>query len=76
MYSGTDIHELKRTFGTSNEFLKSLGKHIYQRKDLYNEKSLDTVIQETKLLASCLFEENTQWGQQARDFHVIKSDSI
>lgn len=68
LYSGTDISKLKCTFGMSNEFLKSLGKNIDTCKDIYyDESSLDTLIRESKLLASCLYEENTQWGKQARD---------
>ncbi|KAL8121866.1 hypothetical protein AgCh_018560 [Apium graveolens] len=61
---GTEISELKCALGMSNEFLKSLGKNIYKCNDMYSEKSMDTLIPETKLLASCLYEENTQWGQQ------------
>lgn len=47
------------------EFLKSLGKNIDTCKDIYyDENSLDTLILESKLVASCLYEENTQWGKQ------------
>lgn len=69
------MYVLKRTLGMSNEFLKSLGTSIYKFKDMYNEKSMDTLIRETKLLASCLYEENTQWGQQARELLCHKLSS-
>jgi len=55
-----DIMELRRYFGPSNEFIKSLGWH-YKHSDHQNFSSL---MKETQFLASCAYENQTKWGKE------------
>ncbi|KAF8014479.1 hypothetical protein BT93_H0324 [Corymbia citriodora subsp. variegata] len=58
----TNLIDLKATFGHSNEFIKQR-----QRSDKLNKNILDdpgAVCRETKLLASCHYENGTKWGQE------------
>ncbi|KAI3504190.1 hypothetical protein L1887_32735 [Cichorium endivia] len=51
-----NIKELKESFGSSNEFIKSL----HQK----NNANFDELLQETKLLSSCGYENDTKWGKE------------
>jgi cellulose synthase/poly-beta-1,6-N-acetylglucosamine synthase-like glycosyltransferase len=57
---GGDIMELRRYFGPSNEFIKSLGWH-YKHSDHQHFSSL---MKETQFLASCAYENQTKWGKE------------
>ncbi|KAJ0775682.1 putative cellulose synthase (UDP-forming) [Helianthus annuus] len=57
--------EVKQCFGSSNEFIRSLFKK-YNAKVLDCEKDLfDESLQEAKHLASCAYEDDTKWGNEA-----------
>ncbi|XP_021749406.1 cellulose synthase-like protein E1 [Chenopodium quinoa] len=61
---GNDIKELKAIFGPSNEFLKSLGKNC-KPNAIKEKKQISSVfLQEAQSLASCSYEESTQWGKK------------
>ena len=54
--------ELKRHFGPSNEFIKSLLQ--YKKPSAANDRdSSDTLLQEAKFLASCTYGSRTKWGE-------------
>ncbi|KAJ0803197.1 hypothetical protein HanPI659440_Chr03g0137181 [Helianthus annuus] len=60
-----NLKEVKQCFGSSNEFIRSLYKK-YNAKVLDCEKDLfDESVQETKHLASCEYENDTKWGNEA-----------
>ncbi|EXB55544.1 Cellulose synthase-like protein G2 [Morus notabilis] len=60
---GADPMELKKYFGPSNEFIKSLFQHtksyVVNGKDSSNE-----LLQEAKFLASCTYGDQTKWGEE------------
>ncbi|XP_021765961.1 cellulose synthase-like protein G2 [Chenopodium quinoa] len=60
---GNDIKELKETFGPSNEFLKSLVKSC-KPNAIKEEQISSDYLQEAQSLASCTYEESTQWGKK------------
>lgn len=62
LYSISMQEELKNSFGPSNEFLKSLRLDYKPSRD--DNDSLSTLLQESKLLASCTFESNSKWGEK------------
>ncbi|XP_062079995.1 cellulose synthase A catalytic subunit 9 [UDP-forming]-like [Humulus lupulus] len=61
---GADPIELKKYFGPSNEFIKSLVNHkkpnVANIRDSSNSNAL---LQEAKFLASCTYGSETKWGQ-------------
>lgn len=61
-----NLKELKESFGSSNEFIKSL----HQK----NNENFDELLQETKLLSSCGYENDTKWGKEVgfRYFSVVE----
>ncbi|KAK0606789.1 hypothetical protein LWI29_004421 [Acer saccharum] len=63
MHKGVDLTELKNYFGTSNELLKSL--RVDYRPSIYGIDSSSTLLQEAKVLASCAYENNSKWGEEA-----------
>ncbi|KAK3043453.1 hypothetical protein RJ639_002032, partial [Escallonia herrerae] len=69
---GNDVIELEHTFGLSEDFIKSLGQ-----KDKANVTSLgdssSKVLQETLQLASCAYENQTKWGEEASSYIGIKT---
>ncbi|KAF6148931.1 hypothetical protein GIB67_028768 [Kingdonia uniflora] len=66
LYSGPeqrkdiDLHQLKANFGSSNKLISSLQQDV-NTDDLSNGDSLH----EAQVLASCTYENDTQWGKQA-----------
>ncbi|KAF8388200.1 hypothetical protein HHK36_026866 [Tetracentron sinense] len=54
----------EKCFGSSNKFISSLRKS-YKHNAMENGQSSDALLQEAHLLASCAFETDTQWGQEA-----------
>ncbi|KAL3506069.1 hypothetical protein ACH5RR_031451 [Cinchona calisaya] len=68
-----DVSELRNKFGPSNEFVKSLHqKNIISV--LSNEEFSNTLQKEIQFLASCKYENKTQWGKEAsfRYFSVVE----
>ncbi|KAJ4722628.1 Cellulose synthase [Melia azedarach] len=59
---GMDLKERKNSCGPSNEFRKSLDVDYEPSIDVSD--SSNTLMQETKLLASCSYEKNSKWGEK------------
>ncbi|KAF3972584.1 hypothetical protein ACB098_02G079000 [Castanea mollissima] len=55
-----DLEELKQSFGSSNELIKSLLGN-YKSNALNVQHRL---LEETQLLASCTYEKDTKWGKE------------
>ncbi|GMN46343.1 hypothetical protein TIFTF001_015526 [Ficus carica] len=65
---GADPIELKKYFGPSNEFIKSLFQHT--KPNLINGKdSSNELLQEAKFLASCTYGDQTKWGEEVGFLH-------
>ncbi|KAB1219131.1 Cellulose synthase-like protein E6 [Morella rubra] len=62
MQEDTDLKELKQSFGSSNELIKSLRQNF--KPNAINDQHI--LRQETQLLASCTYENDTKWGKEAR----------
>ncbi|GMN53482.1 hypothetical protein TIFTF001_022617 [Ficus carica] len=65
-----DPMELKKYFGPSNEFIKSLSQHtksniLINGKDSSNE----LLLQEAEFLASCTYGDQTKWGEEVGFLH-------
>ncbi|XP_022722744.1 cellulose synthase-like protein E6 [Durio zibethinus] len=58
---GIDLSVLKRSFGESNEFIKTLCQH-YNPTLLNGRESSSMLLEEVKVLASCSYENQTTWG--------------
>ena len=66
-----DILKLRESFGPSNEFIRSLGQN-YKPSVSKDGNSLSTIqLQETQLLASCSYENQTKWGKEASRINEI-----
>ncbi|KAL5848984.1 hypothetical protein ACOSQ4_006997 [Xanthoceras sorbifolium] len=63
IHKGVDPTELKSSFGTSYELLKSLRVHNIPRID--SRVFSSPLLQEAKVLASCAYENNSKWGEEA-----------
>ncbi|KAL0376740.1 UNVERIFIED_CONTAM: Cellulose synthase-like protein G2 [Sesamum calycinum] len=59
-----DLNQLKKTFGSSNEFIKSLYKS-YKPQLPENRKPSAELQKELQLLASCTYDNGTDWGEEA-----------
>ncbi|KAG7996831.1 hypothetical protein I3843_01G181200 [Carya illinoinensis] len=55
-----DLEELKQSFGSSNELIKSV-RRIYESNLMDDQDGLQKV---TQLLASCSYETDTKWGKE------------
>lgn len=66
-----DMVELKKCFGSSKEFIKSVYK-----KYKPNYPSDDVSHKELQLLASCSYDEVTQWGKQVNNARCIACNSF
>ena len=55
-----DLNQLNEYYGSSNEFIKS----IY-RSYKPNFPSTESLQNEVQLLASCSYDKDTKWGQEA-----------
>ncbi|KAG9152052.1 hypothetical protein Leryth_025875 [Lithospermum erythrorhizon] len=53
----------KKSFGTSNEFLMSLSSNLNHRVPMKEDLN-DRFLSEAKIVASCFYEEDTQWGKK------------
>ncbi|XP_059291167.1 cellulose synthase-like protein G2 isoform X1 [Lycium ferocissimum] len=56
-HKAMDLSEMKKCFGSSNEFLNTL-------TSTKHKEFADNKIQEAKILASCTYEQDSQWGEQ------------
>ncbi|KAI8009677.1 Cellulose synthase-like protein G2 [Camellia lanceoleosa] len=61
MKEDVDIMKCKRYFGSSNDFIKSLGQHY---KPNHSDFSNAMLFKETQILASCDYENQTKWGKE------------
>lgn len=63
-----NLKELKQSFGSSNEFIRSLQKKVNANVKLGKDQInlSEELLQETKLLASCGYENDTKWGKDVR----------
>ncbi|KAI3469715.1 hypothetical protein Pfo_026378 [Paulownia fortunei] len=60
-----DLIQLKKCFGSSNEFIKSIYRN-YKPNYPINRKFSDNAFQkEFQLLASCSYDNDTKWGKEA-----------
>lgn len=60
---GNNLAKLKDCFGSSNEFIKSIGQ-IHKPKAIKDIELSSTLLQEAQFLASCNYEKGTKWGEQ------------
>lgn len=60
---GNNLAKLKDCFGSSNEFIKSIGQ-IHKPKTIKDIELSSTLLQEAQFLASCNYEKGTKWGEQ------------
>ncbi|GMN53480.1 hypothetical protein TIFTF001_022613 [Ficus carica] len=72
---GADPMELKKYFGPSNEFIKSLFQHaksnLIHGKDSFNE-----LLQEAEFLASCTYGDQTKWGEEVGFLHYSVAEDF
>ncbi|KAA8527737.1 hypothetical protein F0562_035394 [Nyssa sinensis] len=70
-----DIKELKQTFGSSNEFVKSVNPKY--RPDIINGEECSKVFQqEAQFLASCTYEKHTKWGEEVGFLYCLVEDYL
>lgn len=66
IYNGNDIiKEARNIFGLSNELIKSLKQQNDMPNEIKHRELCSIPVQEAQFLASCTYEENTKWGQEA-----------
>lgn len=71
-----DIGELKKSFGASNEFIKSLNPNFKPQLSEDRRPSA-TLEKELQLLASCTYDDGTEWGQEVGYIYfTVVEDSI
>lgn len=71
--SDIDLNQLKKSFGSSNEFIKSIHQN-YGRPQLGDEDrgrrpSVFVLQEELQLLASCSYDIDTEWGNEASIYY-------
>lgn len=58
-----NLMELRQSFGSSNEFIRSL--HEKYKPNVTNKKDLtNALLKDSHHLASCVYENNTKWGKE------------
>ena len=62
--TGIELMTLKRSFGSSNEFIKAL-RQDYKPSFINDGESSSMLLEEAKFLASCSYENQTTWGTKA-----------
>ncbi|KAL0457056.1 UNVERIFIED_CONTAM: Cellulose synthase A catalytic subunit [UDP-forming] [Sesamum latifolium] len=62
-----DLNKLKKSFGSSNEFIKSLYKS-YKPQLPEDRKPSAELQKELQLLASCTYDNGTDWGEEASTY--------
>ncbi|KAI7980358.1 Cellulose synthase-like protein G2 [Camellia lanceoleosa] len=61
MEEDVDIIKLKESLGSSNDFIKSLGRYYKpNHSDIWSKM----LVKETQILASCAYENQTKWGKE------------
>ncbi|GAV91107.1 Cellulose_synt domain-containing protein, partial [Cephalotus follicularis] len=60
---GIDLTKIRSSFGLSNDFIRSLDRN-YKPGIIDGNQCPSTVLQETEVLASCAYENHTQWGEE------------
>ncbi|XP_011091160.1 cellulose synthase-like protein G2 [Sesamum indicum] len=68
-----DLNQLKKSFGSSNEFIKSIYKNY--KPLLPEDRNPSAALEkELQLLASCTYDNGTQWGEEVgyRYFSVVE----
>ncbi|XP_011091169.2 cellulose synthase-like protein E1 isoform X1 [Sesamum indicum] len=68
-----DLNQLKKTFGSSNEFINSLYKSYIPQLPEHRKPSAE-LQKELQLLASCTYDNGTDWGEEVgyRYFTVVE----
>ncbi|XP_019259227.1 PREDICTED: probable cellulose synthase A catalytic subunit 6 [UDP-forming] isoform X2 [Nicotiana attenuata] len=75
IHKDMDISELKKCFGSSNEFLNTLTSTNHKQNGSGIKEFADNKIQEAKILASCTYEMDSQWGNQIGFlYHSVTED--
>lgn len=69
-----DLNQLKKSFGSSNEFIKSIYKD-YKPSTSREEKVSDALQKEIQLLASCSYDTDTEWGTKASCYCLILKEN-
>ncbi|XP_022723147.1 cellulose synthase-like protein G2 isoform X1 [Durio zibethinus] len=59
-----DPIQLKQYLGPSNELVKSLHRSNHHNSANNNDLPISRLLEETRFLASCTYETETQWGKQ------------
>ena len=62
----TNVSQLRKIFGPSNEFIKSLNRKIKSNIIKDEARCSSALLQESQCLASLSYENDTQWGKEAR----------
>ncbi|CAK7327208.1 unnamed protein product [Dovyalis caffra] len=70
LQEGSELEELKKAFGPSNELIKSLKISGI----ISGGESSSTFLQETKFLASSTYEDHTTWGKEARSLRNMRNE--
>ncbi|KAL0348969.1 UNVERIFIED_CONTAM: Cellulose synthase-like protein E2 [Sesamum angustifolium] len=65
-----DLNKLKKSFGSSNEFIKSLYKS-YKPQLPEDRKPSAELQKELQLLASCTYDNGTDWGEEASGLQIF-----
>ncbi|KAL7220162.1 hypothetical protein ACSBR2_013096 [Camellia fascicularis] len=69
MSEDVDIMKHKQYFGSSNDFIKSLGRHYKPNHCNFLNAML---FKETLFLASCAYENQTKWGKEANLLFIFE----
>ncbi|XP_027165343.1 cellulose synthase-like protein G1 [Coffea eugenioides] len=70
----TNVGQLRKIFGPSNEFIKSLNRKIKSNIIKDEARFSSALLQESQCLASLSYERDTQWGKEVgfRYFSVVE----
>lgn len=72
IFVDVDLNQLKKCFGSSNEFIKSIYRN-YKPYSPNNRMLADNELQkELQLLASCSYENGTKWGKEVSPVIILK----
>ncbi|KAG8370356.1 hypothetical protein BUALT_Bualt14G0108400 [Buddleja alternifolia] len=70
--SDVDLNQLRKSFGPSNELIKSIYKN-YKPELLTDGKLSGALRKEVQLLASCDYDNQSEWGKEARKISFLQS---
>ncbi|KAF8392243.1 hypothetical protein HHK36_022585 [Tetracentron sinense] len=74
MREDIDVLKLRPCFGSSNEFIASLRQNYKYTID--DGVATDARLEEAVVLASCAYEKDTQWGEQASSSPINLNDTL